>query len=102
MAAGPRAEHDVDDVRQRHVAVMRPLVIAPAKVHAHLLGRNVGDRVVEGLDVQLRLLAELGELEVGMLDMPAHRKVGAVDLQDEAGLAIVLYSCRIASAIANR
>ena len=43
-------------------------------------------RVVERLDVQLRALAEFGEVEVGILDVPAHAEVGTVDLQHEAGL----------------
>ena len=49
----PRLEHDVDDVGERHVAVVRALVVAPADVHAQLLGRDVAQRVVQRLDVQL-------------------------------------------------
>ena len=84
--ARPRREHDVDDVGERHVAMMRTLVVAPAQMHAQLLGRDVGERVVERLDVQRGALAEFVEVEVGVLDVPAHGEVGTVDLQDEAGL----------------
>ncbi len=65
---------------------MRALVVAPAQVQAQLLGRNVRERVVERLDVQPRLLAEFLERKVRVLDVPAHAEVGAVDLQDDAGL----------------
>ena len=82
----PGAEHDVDDVGHRHVAVMRAFVIAPADMHAQLLGRNIGDGVIERLDVKLRALAELRQAEIGILNMPAHAEIGAVDLQDEACL----------------
>ncbi len=82
----PRGQHDVERVGERDVAVVRPFVIAPAEVHAQLLGRNVGDRVVERLDVHLRLLAPLRKGEVGVLDVPSHAQVRAVDLEDEAGL----------------
>ena len=81
-----RREHDVDDVGERHVAVMRAFVVAPAKMHAQLFRRNVGDRMIERLDVQLRALAEFRQAQIGVLDVPAHAEVGAIDLQDEAGL----------------
>jgi hypothetical protein len=42
--------------------------------------------VVEGLDVQARLLAELLDAQARVLDVPAHRQIGAVDLEDQAGL----------------
>ena len=61
-------------------------VVAPAQVDAQLLGRDVGDRVVERLHVQLRALAELGDREVGVLDVPAHAEVGAVELQHQPAL----------------
>ena len=48
---GLRLLHDRHDPFERNVVVVRPLVVAPADVHAHLCGRNVGERVVERLDV---------------------------------------------------
>ena len=41
--------------------------------------------MIERLDVQLRALAEFRQAQIGVLDVPAHGEVGAVDLQDEAG-----------------
>ena len=66
--------------------MVRTFVVAPAQMHAQLLGRDVGERVVERGDVHAGTLAEFGEVEVGVLDVPAHGEVGTVDLQDEAGL----------------
>ncbi len=76
----------IDDVGERHVAVMRTGVVAPAQVHAHLLRRNVHERAVERLDVQLHRLAEPGEIEIRVLRVPAHREIRAVDLQHDAGV----------------
>ena len=76
---------EVDDVRERHVAVVRTLVVAPAQVHAQLFRRDVCDRVIERLDVQLRALAEFRQAQVRVLDVTSHAEVGAVDLQHEAG-----------------
>ena len=44
------------------------------------------DRVVERLDVQRARLRNSSRLEVGILDVPAHREIGAIDLQHEAGV----------------
>ena len=52
-AGRPGLEHDVDDVGERHVVVVRALVVAPADVHAQLLGRDVAQRVVQRRDVHL-------------------------------------------------
>ena len=81
----PRLENDVDDVGERHVVMVRALVIAPAQMQADLLGRDVPGRVIERLDVQLDALAERLEIEVGVLDVPAHAEIGAIDLQHDAG-----------------
>ena len=66
--------------------MVRALVIAPAQMQPHGLGRNIGHRMVERLDVEPHLVAEFGESEPGILDVPAHREVGAVELQDETGV----------------
>ena len=95
--AGPRKKNDVDDVGKRHVAVVRPFVVAPAQVHAQLLGRNIRGGAVERFDVQPRFLAEFFQGEARVLDVPAHGEVGAIDLQDDAGLCnrFVLVAHRI-------
>src|SRR6266436_5961904 len=43
-------------------------------------------RMIERLDMELRLLAELGKAQLGELDVPPHGEIRAVDLQDQAGL----------------
>ena len=65
--------------------MMRALVVAPADMDAQLLGRDVRDRMVQRLDVELRGLAEGLQVDVVILDVLAHREVGAIDLQHEAG-----------------
>ena len=104
IAEGRAREHDVDDVGERHVAVMRALVVAPAQVHAQLLRRDVRERVVQRLDVQLRLAGGTRRaIRFAYWMCRPMREVGAVDLQHDAGAcAIASYSWRIASAIANR
>src|SRR5216684_5083847 len=83
-------EDHVDDVLERHVAMMRALVIAPAQMEAQLLRRDVGDGVVERLDVKPRLLAEILDAQMCVLDVPAHGEVRAVELQHEPGLGDAL------------
>ena len=54
-------KNGLDDVSERHIAMMRPLVIAPAEVQTQLFRRNTLQRVIEGFDVKPRLL------EIGLL-----------------------------------
>ena len=81
--------------------MVRTFVIAPAQVHAELLGRNVFDRVVERLDVQRDALAELFQVEIGVLDVPAHAEIGAIELENEAGIChgLVLVSHRVGDGV---
>eukprot|EP00966_Prymnesium_polylepis_P229121 5301926-Prymnesium_polylepis.1 len=74
-----------DGAHQRHVVVVRPGVVAPADVHAHPLGRDRRDGLVHHPDVRRRDLLEVGEAHVTEARVAAHREVGAVDLQREAG-----------------
>ena len=47
--------------------------------------RDIGDRMIERLNVELRALAEFRQTQVRILNMPTHGQVGAIDLQDETG-----------------
>src|SRR5262245_48047757 len=82
----PSFEHDVDDVLQRHVLVVGTLGRGPANVHAHALGRDLSDRVVERLDVGGDHLAEFFEAQMGEYHVAAERQVGTVELQHQAGV----------------
>ncbi len=75
-----RRKNEVDDVSQRHVAMMRTLVVTPAKMHTQLFRWNICDRMIEGLDVELRALAEFRQAQVRVLNVASHAEVGAVDL----------------------
>ena len=79
------APDDIGNLAQRHVAVVRAGVVAPAQVHAQLLGGDVLERMVERGDVHADALAELFGRKVGELHMAAHGKIGAVDLQGDTG-----------------
>src|SRR5205814_7659438 len=74
------------DVLQRHVAVVRPLVIAPADMQAHLVARHICDRLVDRLDNTLDKAEELAERAVLIGQMPSEREVGAVELQQKAAV----------------
>src|SRR6476660_8490059 len=78
-------EYDVEDVRKRHVAMVRTFIVAPAQVHSELFRGNIHDRMIEGLDVKLRAFAEVCEIQIGILDVASHAEVGTVDLKYETG-----------------
>ena len=80
---GPGREDDVDDVLERHVVVVGPLVVAPADVHADAVRRHAGEGVVERLDVEARHPPELLEAQGGELDVPPHGEIRAVHLEQE-------------------
>ena len=64
--------------------MVRSFVISPAEVHAHAVGWYVRQRVIQGFHVLGGALAEVGELETRILDMPAHGQIGTVDLEIES------------------
>ena len=66
------------------VVVVRPLVVAPADVHANPLGRDVSQRVVQHLDVERGQAQELVDAAVAIHRVPAHGEVRCVDLQEPA------------------
>ena len=74
-----------EDRGKRDVVGMRPLVIAPADVHAHCFGRDVAGRMVERGNVALGNAEEFRVGEVLVLVMAGRAEVGRIDLQDEAG-----------------
>ena len=69
---------------ERHVAIVRPLVIAPADMQAHPVARHVDDRLVDRLDDALDKTEKLGERPVIIGQVPFEREVGAIELQQEA------------------
>src|SRR6202022_4294887 len=97
-SARVRLEDDVDDVAQRYVMMMRTFVIAPAQMHAHAIGRNARERMIEPLDMELDRLAEVGEGQILELDVAAHREIWTVDLHDKSGVVdgVILDTHRVA------
>jgi len=66
--------------------MVRAFVVAPAQVHAHHLGRDAGERVVERRDVHAGALAKLRQVKIRILDVPPHGEIGTIDLQHDPGL----------------
>ena len=78
------AENDADDLAEIDVVGVRALVIAPADVHANLVRRYLGERVIEHVDVKRRALEKLGFGQILKAGMPGHGEIGTIELQDEA------------------
>jgi hypothetical protein len=70
-------------------------------MHAQLLGRDIGDRVVHRLDVERGSLAEGLEIGVVILDVLAHREIRTIDLQHEscAGDRLVFLPHRVGDGV---
>ena len=75
--------HDVQNLSQGHVVVVRTGVVAPADVDADPLGIDALQRVIEDLDVELDLGPKLRDRCVGKLQVTTEGKIGTVDLEDE-------------------
>jgi hypothetical protein len=86
QGARSSAENNVDDVRERNVAVVRPFVITSADVHAHLLRRDVPGGVIQRLHIEPSLTTEILQTGIVELDVTAHRKIRAIELKDDTGL----------------
>jgi hypothetical protein len=82
----PPLDDDVHDVPERHVPMVGTAGARPADVHAHPVGGDVRDGVVENIHVHLGYLPELLQGQVRELGVPTEGEVGTVDLEDEASL----------------
>ena len=63
---------------------MRPIPVAKADVQPHLLRRNIGQREIERVDVDLDAIEEVAERLILEHEGTLHRQVGRVDLQRRA------------------
>ena len=88
---------DVDDVGERHVAVVRAGVVAPAQVHAHLLGGDVTSAWLSASMCSAIVSRNPARSSSANWRVAAHREVGAIDLQHDAGLGdrLVLVAHRL-------
>ena len=59
VGVGLHLENDIDDVTERNVELMRPMIAAPAGMKANFLWRNVSQAMIEGLDAQFRVLGDI-------------------------------------------
>src|SRR5438067_502072 len=63
---------------------MRPLVVAPAHVHAHPLPRHVAQGVIRHFDMAGREPLEFLERLIAVHGVASHREVRRIDLQEDA------------------
>ena len=54
-------------------------------MHADAFRRHFAQRVVQRLDLQVRIAQEFGVVHIAELDVPAHGQIGCVDLQVKTG-----------------
>ena len=78
-----RADHG-QDVDQRHIAVVRAVVVPPAHVQAYALGRDVDAGFVDRIDVDRDGILELAQALVLEHAVALHGQVRAIELQDVA------------------
>ena len=83
-AADVRLLQRGEDVRERHVGIVRRFRIAPAHMQADALARDVRERRVDGRDHLLDETDERGDRLVLVGDVALEREVGRVDLQQKA------------------
>mmetsp|Transcript_5713 Transcript_5713/g.15154 ORF Transcript_5713/g.15154 Transcript_5713/m.15154 type:complete len:203 (+) Transcript_5713:763-1371(+) len=90
---GLHAQDGGRHIRQRHVGIVGARVVAPAHVHPALLRRDVGERLVHHVHVQLRGLLELLQALLLECRVPAHGQVRAINLQAESSSGDALVLC---------
>ena len=82
----PRLYRHLENLGERDVVGVRPLVIAPAQMHAHRVGRNIRGGVVERRDVALCNAQEFVIRQVLVLVVPSRAEIRRIDLQDKSCL----------------
>lgn len=83
---GAKAKYEIDDVGQGDVVIMRPFIIAPAKMDPKPVGGNITGGMIDYLNPFGHLLPEFPDFEHLMADMPSHREIRGVNLKQKAGL----------------
>src|SRR5580765_456352 len=72
-------KHDIDDIAQCDVAVVRAFVVAPANVDAHLFGWDRLERVIETFDMAFDDSTKLLDAQAGVVRIGAGGQVRAVE-----------------------
>ena len=66
-----------------HVIDVRALVVAPADVQADAVRGNVGERVIQRLDLHFGVAQEFGITERFETRVASHGEIGAIELQQK-------------------
>ena len=80
VGLGLDPQHEVDDVLQREIALVRALPASPAEVVAHPVLGDTGQRVVQRVDVHRLRLSIVPERGSGDDHVPRLAEAGVVDL----------------------
>ena len=78
-------QRNVNNLMQIDIVMMGPLVIPPAQVHPHAVGRHIFQRGIQGLYLRPRRLFESGCIIIAKTDMPTHRQIGTINLKQQTG-----------------
>ena len=69
------------DIGQRHIVIVGPVIIPPADMQPDTLGRDILGRTIDGFDMNLDGLLEFGECLLLKEKGPLHSQVWSVELQ---------------------
>src|SRR5262245_29699541 len=72
------------DVLERHVTIVRALVVSPADVHAHALAWDIAQGMIDGVDDAVAKVEEILERPVLIGVVSLAREIWAVKLKQEA------------------
>ena len=79
-------QDQIDDVLDRQVMSVWPMPAAPAQMVAHSFFGDAGERVVDGVNAQLRKLAVRLDRRLRFQHIPPVRQARVVDLQHKPGI----------------
>src|SRR3984893_15663296 len=72
---------DRQDIGERHVAIVRPLVIAPTDMQPHTVAPDIFDGLVDCRDDPLDKPEEVAERPILVGEVAFERQIGAIELQ---------------------
>ena len=75
-----RFENDIDHFFERNIVIVRPLVIAPAHMHAQRRWRNIAQRMIHDLDLMLCPFQEFRIRQILKTCVSRHGEVGTIKL----------------------
>jgi hypothetical protein len=84
QAANFGPTQDRQNICERHVVIVRSLVVAPTDMEPHFVARNIDEGRVDGSDHSFNELLEIFERPLAEGDMALEGQVGRIDLEVKA------------------